>query len=452
MSLYDRLRRLISGGNSVSPVISPGTDSRRSEEDLCADGEAILKAAVAGVDPRECVARALAGRVRTGARDGNVWVVGFGKAAVAMASGARDALGNGVAGGILVVPAGSEKSAPPGFEVFGAGHPVPDQGGVAGSRAIRALAREARDSDELIVLVSGGGSAMLTLPPDGVPLEAIQQVTVALLKAGATIGDLNCVRRHLDELKGGRLAALAHPAAVFGLVLSDVVGDPLDVVASGPVTPDSTRSPDAIAVLERYGLWDSAPAALREHLRRQVASDRSFDHVRTVIVGNSLLAANAAVAEAKRLGYATELLTATLTGEAREAGIFLAESARALAARPDATRPACLVAAGETVVTVRGGGRGGRNQEVALGAIRPVAGVESVLIASLGTDGIDGPTDAAGAFVTGSTLARAEKAGLDLDLALATNDAYPFFEALGDLIVSGPTGTNVADVQIVLIG
>jgi hydroxypyruvate reductase len=301
----------------------------------------------------------------------------------------------------------------------------------------------------------------MTLPPDAVSLADLQTTTDLLLAAGAGITELNTVRKHVDRLKGGRLAEEAAPGRVLALVLSDVVGDSLEVIASGPVTPDPTTFADAVSVLERFEVWQRVPLPVRVHLTRGAAGEIAespapgaacFERVVASIVGNNRLAAKAALAEAARRGYRTHLVTTELTGEARAAAARLAALAREVTTggRPIAP-PACLVAAGETTVTVRGGGRGGRNQELALALALRIEGLDEVLGVSVGTDGIDGPTDAAGAIVSGRTVQRARELGLDPARALAENDSYPFFEALGDLVVTGPTGTNVMDIQILLV-
>jgi hydroxypyruvate reductase len=333
---------------------------------------------------------------------------------------------------------------------------------VAGAVAISELAARLDRDELLLCLISGGGSALMTVPPAGILLADLQRTIELLLRAGATVNDLNTVRKHLDLLKGGRLAAAAAPSHVLALVLSDVVGDPLDVIASGPVSPDPTRFGDAIAVLERIGIWHEVPQDVQQYLRRGVRGevpespgdgDPCFANVEVQVVGNNRLAVEGALSEAVSRGYQALALTTFLTGEAREAGRFLAAIGLEVkpAGRP-VSLPACMVAAGETTVTVSGAGRGGRNQEVVLGAAQILDGTDNVLIASLGTDGIDGKTDAAGAIATGETLSRARERGLDAEEALADNNAYPFFHALQDLIVTGPTGTNVMDVQLVLVG
>jgi hydroxypyruvate reductase len=416
---------------------------------------------VRAVEPQGLVEEALGdlGDEVSGASE--IHLAAAGKAAAAMARGARQALGPRLSGGVVIVPKGGEAGVPRGFEVYGGGHPVPDEEGVLGARAIHRLASDLGAGDLLLCLISGGGSALMTLPPEGVSLAEVRAATGSLLRSGAAIGELNGVRKHLDQLKGGRLARLAAPARVLALVLSDVVGDPLDVIASGPVSPDPSTFAEAVGVLRRRGVWDSAPPAVREHLtaglegavaESPAAGDPCFERVEARIVGSNRLAAEAALAEAGRRGYGTLLLTTLLTGEAREVGRVLASVGLEVrrSGRPIAA-PACLAAAGETTVTVAGAGRGGRNQEVALGAALALDGSDGVVVASLGTDGVDGPTDAAGAFASGATVRRARERGLDPVRALAGNDAYPFFRGLGDLIVTGPTGTNVMDVAVVMV-
>jgi glycerate 2-kinase len=433
----------------------------KSDARLREDALACLKAAVGSVEPGKLVAGHL-GAHPEDLGSGPVWVAAFGKAGAAMAAGAREALGDRIAGGVLVVPAEAPEAGPAGLQVFRGGHPVPDEEGVRGARAILELAERLGPDDRLLCLISGGGSALLTLPPQEVPLADVQEVTGRLLRAGASIRELNTVRKHLDRLKGGRLAAAAAPAEVVALVLSDVVGDPLEVIASGPVSADPTTFADAVEVLRRFGLWEELPASARRHLsaglRGEAAEspgpeDPCFRRVRAQVVGNNRRSAEAALDEAWRRGYRPMLLSTLLTGEAREVGRVLgAIGLEVRRSRQPLGPPACLVAAGETTVTVTGRGKGGRNQELALGAALVLDGAEGVLLASLGTDGVDGPTDAAGAFADGRTLQRARALGLDPAKTLRDNDAYPFFAALGDLVVTGPTGTNVMDLQLVLIG
>ena len=389
--------------------------------------------------------------------DGRLIVLAVGKAALAMARGARAVLGDRIAEAVAVAPSGSVGTLPEGFRVFWGGHPLPTRQGVAGALELRDIARAAGPSDHIVFLLSGGGSALLTLPLPGISLDDVRRVTEMLTLAGASIGELNAVRKHLESLKGGRLAAIAHPASLTALVLSDVVGDPLDVIASGPVSPDPSTFEGARSVLMARGAWEDSPASVRALL--ELGSDGSvnetpkenadvFAGVSVEIIGNAALAARSAMEEARRLGYLARVESTEVVGEARDIGAALAASA--LRSRASGPVPACLVSAGETTVTVRGRGRGGRNQEVALGAARRLAGADGVLVCSCGTDGVDGPTDAAGALATGSTLLRALALGLNPDEHLDRNDAYGFFEPLGDLVKTGPTGTNVMDLMLVM--
>jgi hydroxypyruvate reductase len=321
------------------------------------------------------------------------------------------------------------------------------------------LVRTSTERDVVVCLISGGASALLCQPREGLTLEDLQHVTRALLKSGATINELNAVRKHLDTVKGGELARLAQPSQVVSLILSDVVGNPLDVIASGPTAPDPTTYVEAIAVVERYKLRRLLPARVCQLLQAGAEGrlaetpkpgDPLFTNVLNLVVGSNQQAAAAAAAEAERLGLHVLLLSTYIEGEAREVGKVLAGLAREMVAtnRP-LPRPACVIAGGETTVTVRGDGLGGRNQELALGAATRLAGLQDVLVVGLATDGADGPTDAAGALADGTTLARAATQGLDPDAALANNDAYRFFEPLGDLLKLGPTRTNVNDLMLV---
>ena len=313
----------------------------------------------------------------------------------------------------------------------------------------------------MLCLVSGGGSALLPAPVAGVTLAEKQAVTRLLLEAGATINELNAVRKHLSGLKGGQLARVAAPAPVVALLLSDVLGDPLDVIASGPTAPDPTTFADALAVLDGFALRDRVPVSARRHLEAGAAGtvaetpkpgDPLFERVTNCVIGNNGLVTEAAAREAARLGFPPLVLTGRLQGEAREvARVFaaiLAESAQS--ARP-VGRPACLLATGETTVTVRGPGKGGRCQEFALALAPALSALPGVVVLAAGTDGSDGPTDAAGALVDWTTLERARARALDPRAALAANDAYHFFAGLGDLVVTGPTGTNLLDLYLALM-
>jgi hydroxypyruvate reductase len=430
------------------------------ERRLRRDALAIFRAALAAVDPELLVRDALGrGSLEPAPPGGRILLLAVGKAAVPMARAAAAVLGDALSEGVVLAPAGPLGQLPDRLRLHQGGHPLPDRRGMEGARDIAQLARQAGPLDRILLLLSGGGSSLLTLPHPDVALDDLRRVTELMLLDGATIGDLNTVRKHLETLKGGRLAALAQPATVTALVLSDVVGDPLDVIGSGPVSPDTSTFEDAIVILERRGLWNDAPPAVRQHLlesrmgRRPETpkeGDPIFQNVRVSVVGSAALAARRASEEAARMGYHSRVAAVDVTGEAREVGASLATNLRALLQLP--TRPVCHVSAGETTVTVRGSGSGGRNQELALAAALGLDRARAALVLSAGTDGLDGPTDAAGALVTGSTLGRARALGLDPQAYLERNDSYRFFEALDDLIKTGPTGTNVMDLMLVMAG
>jgi len=415
-------------------------------------------AGVRAVDPCTITRAALEqdARVRELMRAASsISVVAIGKAAVAMAQGAIEVLDDRIARGVMVAPNLDDAWKDARLAAFVGGHPIPSVAGERGARAIRDLADEASAGDVVLCLISGGASALTMLPADAIALPDLQVMTSQLLRAGATIAELNCVRKHVDQLKGGRLARLAAPATVVTLVLSDVIGDPVDVIASGPTVPDPTTIDDAIAILRQRGVWDDVSTSIRAHLlhgndESPKPGDTAFANTHTVVVGNNRVAAEAARTHAESVGYVASVETLSLSGEARDVGTELAQHAVSLHTVGSGVRR-CLIYAGETTVTVTGHGVGGRNQEVALGAAIALDGHTGIVLASVGTDGIDGPTDAAGAVATGETLTRARTIGLDANRALATNDAYPFWRALDDLVVTGPTGTNVMDLVVVTL-
>lgn len=389
-----------------------------------------------------------------------VVVVGAGKAAAAMGRAVEAALGRLVAGGLLVTTRGQGIDLDR-VRVVEASHPLPDRSGEVAAAEVARLVSAAGEGDLVLVLLSGGGSALLPLPAEGVTLADKVRTTDLLLASGADIRELNAVRKHLSAIKGGRLSALAPPARLVALVLSDVVGDPLDAIASGPTVPDPTTFGEALAVLERHGLGGRAPTAVVARLeagaRGEIEETPSEGHpcfarAETHLVGTNAMALEACAAQAGREGLRPLLLTSTLQGEASTAGRVLAaiglEARRA--SRP-VEPPACIVAGGETTVTVRGDGLGGRNQELALAAALDIAGAPAMAVFSAGTDGRDGPTDAAGAIAFPDTVVRGRAAGLDAKAFLARNDSYRFFDPLGDLVRTGPTGTNVMDIHLVLV-
>jgi glycerate 2-kinase len=387
-----------------------------------------------------------------------VLLVGAGKAAPAMAQGALDVLGGCLRGGVITTKHRHARPVP-GIEVWEAGHPLPDTHGLAGAAAALEVARGVGERDLLVCVLSGGASALWPAPPPGVSLTDVHRLTDALLRAGAPIEETNAVRKHLSRISGGQLARAAHPARVLALVLSDVVGSPLDVIASGPTVPDPTTFQDALEVLHRRGV--EAPAGVLARLHAGAAGevpdtpepgDPLFERVSTHIVARNRDALQGATREAERLGFRPRVVTDGLQGEACDAArVVVEEALRARQGMGADAAPLALLWGGETTVTVRGDGRGGRNQELALAAALELAGQEGVLLAAFGTDGTDGPTDAAGGVVDGGTVERGGAAGLDAWHCLARNDSYRFLQAAGDLLVTGPTGTNVNDIVLVLL-
>ena len=408
----------------------------------------ILESALAAGD----VAPLVRSQLRVDPRHARVHVLGCGKASGVMAAVAEEVVGDRIGDGFVVVKDGYGASVQR-VEIAEAGHPVPDERGLAASARLLELARSAREDDLVLFLVSGGGSALTPAPAPPITLSEKREVTRLLLTSGATIGELNAVRKHMSLFKGGQLARAAWPATVLTLALSDVIGDPLDVIASGPTAPDPTTFADAREVLVRRGLAGRVPASIARRfeagLRGDIEEtpkpgDRLFGRVTTIVIGNNGLITDAAVARAGRLGYRPHLATRELQGEARDVARDLVARARRL------EPPACLIAGGETTVTVTGRGKGGRCQEFALSAALELLPTDRITILAAGTDGTDGPTDAAGAIVDAGSVGRGAAAGADARQALKDNDAYRFLGASGDLLVSGPTRTNLLDLYVVL--
>ncbi len=407
----------------------------------------IFDAALKAADPSRAVETAVRRMDFSGYR--NIYVVGAGKAGASMAKAAERVLGRRITSGFVNVKDGHATKLRR-IELHECGHPEPDGRGMAGAERIAAIAAAAEREDLVLCLISGGASALMPLPAPPVSLEEKRAVTRLLLSAGADIHEFNAVRKHLSRIKGGQLAQLAAPAKVETLALSDVVGDDLDVIGSGPTAPDSSTFAGAREVLERYGVWKRAPRSVRERLTRANTEtpkpgDPIFRHVRNQVIGSNRIALAAASERARELGYRTQILSSEIVGETRDVArmhaAILREAARGRG-------PLCIVSGGETTVTIRGKGKGGRNQEFTLAAAIEIAGLEDAVIFSAGTDGSDGPTDAAGAIADGATLTR----GPDARAYLDNNDSYTYFEKLGDLIKTGPTHTNVMDVHIMLQG
>lgn len=401
----------------------------------------IFQAALKAADPYEAVLRHFKPPRK---RFQNVFVIGAGKATAEMARAIEKVLGARVTGGQINVKDGHTAKLRR-VKINECSHPIPDERGVAGARRIAEIAQQAGADDLVLCLISGGASALLPLPSRGITLAEKQKTTRLLLACGANIHEINCVRKHLSAIKGGRLAQLAYPATLLTLILSDVIGDDLDAIGSGPTVPDRSTIADARAICAKYGIDVDFEAGAET----PKPGDRIFAKVTNVLVGSNALAVQAAEKEARRLGFHTMVLSSSVQGEAREVARVHAAIAKEIRThgRPLPT-PACVISGGEPTVTLRGKGLGGRNQEFALAAAIDIAGLRDVAILSAGTDGTDGPTDAAGAVVDGATATRT-----DLNPAeyLRNNDSYRFLEATGDLIRTGPTGTNVADVQLILV-
>jgi len=413
------------------------------------DARFIMESAIRDNMPREAVQKALRDRAAKGdgAFAGAVYVVAIGKAAWTMARAAADFLGGKIAKGVVITKYAHSRGEIPGMEVFEAGHPVPDENSVKATLRAIALAESLKEGDELLFLVSGGGSALFEAPAEGVSLEDIAAVTSRLLASGADIMEINAIRKRMSRVKAGRFAEICAPANVFCVALSDVPGDRLDVIASGPAAPDPTTSAQALAIAEKHGLRLSA--AQKNLLARE--TPKTADNVETVVSGGARSLCEAASRAAKSLGYEPFALTTVLNCEAAEAGRFLACVATDVQSGAGSFKKPCAVlASGETVVRVKGDGKGGRNQELALAAAKGIAGLENTLVFSLGSDGTDGPTDAAGGIVDGATAGRLRERGLDVDEALSRNDSYHALLAVDGLIFTGPTGTNVNDVSVVL--
>ena len=417
----------------------------------------ILLAAIRAADPRVLTVDALRGW-RSGLADRSVDLIAAGKGADAMVRGACEALGLALRGGVAITPM-KDSVLPGGVLAFAGGHPMPNADGARGAQAAIRLLGDVRRTSRVLVLISGGASSLMTLPADGIALDDVATMSRALMAAGADIRELNCVRKHLDQLKGGLMARAAAGTAIRALVLSDVIGDPLDVIASGPLVPDPTTYDDAIGVLRERGVWDSMPRAVRdyllagargEHPETPKAGDPCFANVEIEVIGNNALAVQGAATEARRRGFDVETMTNPIDGEARVAGELFAR--RALERWSAAgERPLCVVGGGETTVTVTGSGVGGRNLEFAAAAALAIDGATGIAIGSIGTDGRDGPTDAAGAVVDGETAVRARLAHMKLTEQLRNNDALRALDAAGAVMRTGPTGTNVMDVCVATI-
>ncbi|TAL36574.1 MAG: glycerate kinase [Spirochaetes bacterium] len=440
----------------------------------CDDLAAIYRAGIDAVSPHTAVLNGLKlkGNMLIVPHDGgtaaefnlsqykNIIVVGGGKGTAPMARAVEDLLGDRISAGCVSLKYGYVEPLRK-IEVIEASHPLPDAQGLKAAGTILDLISKAGERDLVISLISGGGSALLPLPAASIPLDDKIAATNLLLRSGANIHEMNAVRKHLSLVKGGNLAKAAYPATVINLMISDVSGDDMDVIASGPFVPDKSTYGDALGVLEKYTLGGQVPASVRAHLDRGAAGEMEetpkpgspvFGRVTNLIIASNIIALKAGAAVARKLGYNTVILSSVIEGETREvARMHTAIAREALLSGNPVRLPACIISGGEATVTVTGSGLGGRNMEFALQCALLLEGREGILAASIGTDGSDGPTDAAGAWADGTTCARARARGVSVNDYVANNDSYRFFKEIGDLIVTGPTNTNVMDMRIMLV-
>jgi glycerate 2-kinase len=425
----------------------------------------IFQAALYAASPYEAVKRQ-SSYIKSAYKAGpfhKLKVIGFGKAACPMAKAVEDILPELFENGFVITKyMHCNEYRPSKIRFCEAGHPLPDENGLEGSGEIADILRKSGEETLVVCLISGGGSALLVSPYAGITLDEKKKITDLLLKAGADIHELNSVRKHISKVKGGRLAEIAYPAGVISLILSDVIGDRLDVIASGPTAPDKTTYHDAWLVLKKYGLLEKAPKNVFDVLYKGVnglfpetpkEADTVFKKVENIIIGSNTKALDAAKLQAEELGFQAEIISSEISGEAKDAAKWLAEKAKAMKnSRSNGfKRPLCCISGGETTVTVKGDGLGGRNMELALAFALEIEGVKGITFLSAGTDGTDGPTDAAGAIVDGETTVKARAAGIEPEEYLKNNNSYNFFKKIDALFITGPTGTNVMDIQIVVM-
>jgi glycerate 2-kinase len=426
-----------------------------STQTLRRQARSIFKAAVAAADPAAAVKRYLE-RLDL-SRTRHVYVVGAGKAGASMAAAAERVLGRRITAGLVNVKYGHVAKLRR-IELHECGHPVPDQPGMEGAARIAGIAAAAQRDDLVICLISGGASALLPLPEEPITLEEKQETTRLLLASGADIHEMNALRKHISRIKGGQLARMASPARVEALLLSDVIGDEPGVIGSGPAAPDASTFAEVARILDKYGIRRRVPAAVRQRIERGARgeiqetpkpADRLFARVHNTVIGSNRLALAAASCHARALGFRTLVLSSEIQGETREiARMHAAIAAEVVRSGQPVKPPACIISGGETTVTLKGDGLGGRNQEFVLAAAIDIAGLPETVVFSAGTDGSDGPTDAAGAIADGGTFQRQPDARAYLD----RNASYHYFEALDDLVKTGPTLTNVMDVRLILVG
>ncbi len=391
----------------------------------------------------------------------HIFLIGTGKASSSMAQAVEEIFGDRISRGMITTKYGHTLPLKK-TERIEAGHPLPDRNGLEGAKKIKNLLIQSGAEDLVIFLLSGGGSALLPLPVEGITLEEKQEVTQFLLDCGADIHEINTIRKHISQIKGGGFARWAYPSTILSFILSDVVGDPLDVIASGPTVPDTSTFGEGWEVLKKYDLINKIAPSIKNYLwagkegrieETPKSGEIIFEKVHNHLIGSNILALRAAEKEASSLGLHPLILSSSIVGETKEVARFhVAIAKEVISSGNPIPRPACILSGGETTVIIKGHGRGGRNQEFALAGALEISELEKVVLLSGGTDGTDGPTDAAGALADSSTLKRAQSLGLDPKIHLENNDAYPFFQSLGDLLLTGPTHTNVMDVRILLVG
>jgi len=389
-----------------------------------------------------------------------IFLAGTGKASNSMAHAIEELFGDRVTKGVITTKYGHLLPLKQ-TQSIEAGHPIPDRKGYEGARKIQRLLKESGPDDLVIFLLSGGASALLPFPADGIDLKEKQEVTQLLLDSGADIKEINTVRKHISRMKGGWVAKWAYPSTVIAFILSDVVGDQLDVIGSGPTVPDPSTFEESLEILKKYDLLNEVAPSVRKHLQSgkegkveetPKPGEAVFERVSNILIGSNILALREAKREAESLGFNAIILSSSIEGETREASrFFTAVAKEVISSGNPVPRPACILSGGETTVTIKGKGQGGRNQEFALAGALEISGIEKIVLLSGGTDGTDGPTDASGALADHTTVQRAETMGLNPNVHLENNDAYPFFQKLGDLLITGPTHTNVMDVRIMLV-
>ena len=438
-------------------------------DQLRKDALAIFQAGLKAVDPVNAIKQHVSlqnNTLNVGDRTYNlasyesIYVIGAGKASAAMAQPIEELFSGRLKTGFINVKYGHTLPLSI-IQVNEAGHPVPDEAGLLGTKKIIELMSQTGEKDLVLFLISGGGSALLPCPVQGLTLEDKQQMTKLLLEVGAAIHEINALRKHISRVKGGRLAKLAYPSTIISLILSDVVGDNLDSIASGPTVPDESTFDDCLDILKKYELQDEISSSVLEFLKAGAqgeheetpkADDPVFERTQNVIIGSNILAVKAAEKKAQEMGYKSLILSTLIEGETKEvAKVHAAIAKEILSTGNPIKKPACVISGGETTVTIQGQGLGGRNQEFTLAAAIEIDGWDGVVILSGGTDGTDGPTDAAGAIADGMTVSRAKELELDAQASLKENDSYNFFQPLDDLIITGPTHTNVMDLRLMII-